>query len=418
MRALPFLALLLCAGPAVAAPQFATIYAFLDGKDGSVPEAVTAGPDGALYGTTSSGGKQDHGTVFKLSPPAVPGAAWMKETLHTFTPDQSGRPFSRVIFDQDTGALLGTASGQEGGQHNGAVFRLAPPAQAGGNWTYTIIHDFTGGDDGEGPFAELTQDPATGTIYGTSEGDPFDHTGLGTVFAFTPNASHTTWTRTLNHVFTGADGADPVSGVALGADGLLYGSTVQGGAGFGTIFSLDPATDALTTLFEPQSASERYVFLGGGAPALSDDGATMYGTSSSGDQTHCKTDRLFACGAVISMPVDGGAPPAVLQKFAGKKTAAPIDGLVWNKTHRVLYGSAYLGLPNICKYQGRQFGCGIVFKLIRKNGQWKYRLIHAFDGTDGQNPGQLTVGSDGTLYGTTFGGGASKAGTVFRIENP
>src|SRR6185312_2115372 len=82
MRALPFLALLLCAGPAVAAPQFATIYAFLDGKDGATPEAVTAGPDGALYGTTSGGGKQDHGTVFKLSPSVVPGAAWTKETLY------------------------------------------------------------------------------------------------------------------------------------------------------------------------------------------------------------------------------------------------------------------------------------------------------------------------------------------------
>ena len=65
-------ALLLWAGPTLAAPQFTTIYSFLDGKDGSVPAAVTAGPDGALYGTTSGGGTQDDGTVFKLSSPAIP----------------------------------------------------------------------------------------------------------------------------------------------------------------------------------------------------------------------------------------------------------------------------------------------------------------------------------------------------------
>lgn len=197
---------------------------------------------------------------------------------------------------------------------------------------------------------------------------------------------------------------------------VLYGATSAGGAGFGTIFSLDPATGVLTTLFAPQSDPERYIF-SGGVPALSDDGATMYGTSSSDDQTHCETDRVFARGAVVSMPVDGSAPPAVLQRIAGKKTAATDDGLIWNKTHTTLYGSAYLGLPNICRYQGRRFGCGIVFKIVRKNGKWKYRLIHAFDGTDGQNPRGLALGDNGTLYGVA-NGGANKAGTVFAISDP
>ena len=414
MKPLSLLILLASIGPALAAPQLTTIYSFKGDADGEDPNAVTVGADGTLYGTTSGGGtKYDEGTIFKLSPPAVPGEAWTKETLYTFKSSQSGRVYSGVTLDMDTGALLGAASGQEGRLHMGAIFRLVPPPGGSGAWTYTVIHDFTGGSDGEFPYQRLMQDPATGTIYGSTQGNLSDEASLGTVFAFAPDAAHKHWTRTLNHVFTGADGSRP-GGVAIGPNGILYGSASDGGAGFGTIFSLDPATAILTTLFEPQSKAERYIFQG--VPVFSDDGSTMYDTSSSGDQTRCDIDHLFECGAVVSMPVDGSAAPSVLQKFVAKKTADSVSGLVWNKAHTALYGSALLGLPNICKYEGRKFGCGTVFKLFRKNGNWKYRLIYAFDGTDGQNPRELTLGRDGALYGTTANGGSSKAGTVFRID--
>jgi uncharacterized repeat protein (TIGR03803 family) len=405
------------AGPALAASQFSTIYAFQGDADGDLPNAVTVGSDGTLYGTTSGGGMKDQGTIFKLSAPAVPGAAWTKETLYAFKPSQSGRPYSRVIFDQDTGALLGAASGQEGGQHMGTIFRLVPPSGKEGEWTYTVIHDFMGGSDGDMPYSDLTQDPATGTVYGASLGNFEIQADLGTVFGFTPNASHTAWTRTLNHVFTGGDGASPKSGVALGTNGVLYGTTAAGGAGNGKIFSLDPATGVLTTLFQSQGGSDPYLFTGG-VPALSEDGLTIFDTSEAGAPTHCNTDRVFVCGTVFSIPADGSTAPTVLAKLAGKKTGEPMAGLIWNRTHTTFYVSTFLGPPNACKFQGRHFGCGAVFKLALRNGKWKYTLVHAFDGADGQNPLELAFGTDGTLYGVAANGGAGKAGTVFAIGNP
>lgn len=229
--------------------------------------------------------------------------------------------------------------------------------------------------------------------------------------------SHTTWTRTLNYAFAGADGAHPSGALALDARGFLYGSTGAGGAGFGTTFSLELATGELKTLFQPQSESQRYIF-SGGPPVLSNDGATMYGTSPDGDQTNCDAATLFVCGAVFSMPADGSSAPAVLKSLVGKNTAYPASGAIWNKTHTALYVSTFFGLPNICRFQERHFGCGTVFKLAAKNGTWKYKLLHAFDHADGQNVGELAIGKDGTIYGVTANGGAGRAGTVFMIQTP
>lgn len=45
-----------------------TLYVFTGGKDGGDPEARVLVHDGALYGTASDGGVNDHGTIFVLSP--------------------------------------------------------------------------------------------------------------------------------------------------------------------------------------------------------------------------------------------------------------------------------------------------------------------------------------------------------------
>lgn len=169
---------------------------------------------------------------------------------------------------------------------------------------------------------------------------------------------------------------------------VLYGATSAGGSGFGTIFSLDPATGVLTTLFAPQLDFERYIF-SAGVPALSDDGATMYGTSSSGDQTHCGTDRVFACGAVVSMPVDGSAPPAASLIMDGNKN---------------LYSTTV---------SGGAYNQGTVFKLAPDG---TLTTVHSFGGTDGADPVSGVIADEvGYLYGVTAQGGAHNFGTVFKL---
>ncbi|HUI84921.1 MAG TPA: choice-of-anchor tandem repeat GloVer-containing protein [Candidatus Binatia bacterium] len=68
-----------------------------------------------------------------------------------------------MTFDV-TGNLYGTTFA-DGPYGQGDVFRLSP---ANGRWTYTSLHDFTGGDDGAMPDGAVVLDSA-GNIYGTTE---------------------------------------------------------------------------------------------------------------------------------------------------------------------------------------------------------------------------------------------------------
>jgi uncharacterized repeat protein (TIGR03803 family) len=59
------------------------------------------------------------------------------------------------------------------------------------------------------------------------------------------------------------------------------------------------------------------------------------------------------------------------------------------------------------------YGCGTVFKITASG---TLTTLHSFDGTDGSYPfAALVQSNDGSLYGTTSGGGTSSLGTVFKI---
>ena len=61
----------------------------------------------------------------------------------------------------------------------GNVFKLTP---SGGGWTYSSLHDFTGGSDGAYPYSNVTFD-AAGNLYGTASGGG---RGVGVVWEITP----------------------------------------------------------------------------------------------------------------------------------------------------------------------------------------------------------------------------------------
>src|ERR1043166_7739257 len=94
------------------------------------PQAeLIQGSDGALYGTTSGGGSNYSGTVFKLN---TDGSGHV--TLHSFT-FGDGRPRARLVEGGD-GVLYGTTP-EGGSNHFGSVFKLN---KDGGG--YIILHSF------------------------------------------------------------------------------------------------------------------------------------------------------------------------------------------------------------------------------------------------------------------------------------
>jgi uncharacterized repeat protein (TIGR03803 family) len=236
---------------------------------------------GALYGTTGGGGSAAAGTVFKLTPPSTGAGAWTESVLYSFCSQANCSDGSgpHGLISDASGALYGTTTA--GGKQDcsrsygcGIVFKLTPPAAAGGSWSESVLHSFTGSDGAE-PFAGLIMD-AAGALYGTSSGG-FGFFDVGTVFRLTPPATAGgAWTESVLY-FSGIDGASPEAGLIMDASGALYG-TAAGGAntscegGCGTVFKtffFSGAPGQPNCVGNSVSAlAQKYVFLTKAAVAL------------------------------------------------------------------------------------------------------------------------------------------------------
>ena len=109
--------------------------------------------------------------------------------------------------------------------------------------------------------------------------------------------------------------------------------------------------------------------------------------------------------------VDSAGIETVLYAFTGGTDGnTPVSGLV-RDADGSLYGTTFGG-GNL-SYCGGQ-GCGVVFKLDQTGNE---TVLYSFTGPDGANPyGNLLRDSAGNLYGTTLSGGPSNAGVVFRVD--
>lgn len=160
--------------------------------DGSFPGAgVVFDQKGNIYGATETGGMKSQncgqygeqlgcGTIFELSPDGHDG--WTESILYRFTDAAHGySPFSTLNIDS-AGNLYGTAVGGTGGGW-GVIFKLAPAQN--GDWTYSVLHNFTDGkDDGAEPYGPMVFDKEGKHLYGTTAyGGTYNG---GIVFEYTP----------------------------------------------------------------------------------------------------------------------------------------------------------------------------------------------------------------------------------------
>jgi uncharacterized repeat protein (TIGR03803 family) len=134
-----------------------------NGKDGINPFAgLVLDSKGNLYSTTGAGGIYGYGTVFELSPGSKGG--WSETVLHSFGAAGDGQypQFSGVAFDK-SGDLYGTTSGG-GSNANGIVFKITPTSGSG--WTESVFFSFDG-TDGNVPQGVIFN--AAGDLYGITQ---------------------------------------------------------------------------------------------------------------------------------------------------------------------------------------------------------------------------------------------------------
>jgi len=315
-----------------------SLYTFKGGSDGATPYSrVIIGPDGSLYGTTSAGGA-GHGTVYQLRRPATACktalCSWIETVLYRFTggADGGGPAFGDLLLDQ-AGNLYGTAG--SGGSHGqGVVFKLTPSQ---GSWTESVLWNFTGGSDGGFPQAGVISDNA-GNLYGTtySGGDHF----AGNVYQLSPSGSG--WTNKNLYSFTGnSDGSSPVGGLAMDAQGNLYGTTPVGGpGGGGTAYELSPSGGAWTfTLLQGFTGYEGPY----DAPTL-DAAGNVYGSSAFTDGS----------GQIFKLtPSAGGWSYTAVHNFNGNDGSAPVGNVIFDANGN-MYGTTA---------EGGSFGDGVVWEI-------------------------------------------------------
>ena len=392
--------------------------------DGAAPRAgVVIGPNGVLYGTTLMGGKQNCltgcGTVYALVPPAAGSSGhWTEKIIHAFdfSVGDGYAPTANLVFGPN-GSLYGTTL--YGGAANvGVVFELKPPlpGAADADWTETILYSFLGSSahDGANPSGTLALGKG-GTIYGsTSSGGLVNATcppaGCGTVFELAPSTEGAPWKETILHNFTGegGEGYGPSSGVIIGKDGGLYGTTCIGGSGGGTVFQLKLADTAginwtIDTIYLFNAPNDGTCPTGGLA---ADTTGALYGTTENGGDQRGGTVFKLTPGTA------GVWNETILHNFGGAGDGnQPMAGLVIGPAGS-LYGTTYVGGLNL-------FCCGTVFRLrppTTAGGRWSetmYNLTY----TDGVFPylGSLAQDKAGRLYGTASAGGSRQAGTVFEV---
>ena len=326
----------------------------------------------------------------------------------------------------------------------GVATAIDSPAQT---FTFTMLVNFNG-TNGAAPQPEGLVQGTDGNLYGTTLGGGAN--GAGTVFKMTPTGRLTTL-----HSFDSADGANPAGALMQARDRNFYGTTQHGGTfDNGTVFKITE-WGTLTTLHSFDNADGSFP----NSRLFQASDGSLYGTAAfGGNLTGCPGN---GCGTVFKITPSGAL--TTLYNFCSQTGctdgAVPFLGLVQGSDGN-FYGATWGGgggnggtifkispegvlttLDSSCPYypfcdgpgflqvvrgmDGNFYGMtaqggnleGTVFKITPEGALTTlYKFCAQIACTDGSTPrGALALGSDGNFYGTTYYGGTSNEGTVFKI---
>ncbi|MGB8011533.1 MAG: choice-of-anchor tandem repeat GloVer-containing protein [Terriglobales bacterium] len=391
---------------------------------------------GNLYGT-AGGGKYNDGAVFELTPNGQGG--WNETVIHSFDPNSTtvhdgAGPEGSLAIDSK-GNLYGTTfSG--GANNNGVVYELSPGTE--GTWTETILYSFGAAASGDGfqPYAGVTLGNTTGTVFygttscgGTSTANSYSgcSNGNGTVYklSYTKPTKTVTggWKESVIYSFASNnanDGFLPQSGLLLNG-GNLYGVTPLGGTGAygvasygvgqGTVYELKPGgsgwtEDVLYNFGATANDAAGPAFM---IPVM-DSKKNIYGTTSYGgpyDGSGTAWELVYSgSGSTYS--------EQVIYSFGAQSNdgCGPQWQIVPGKT-----AGTWFSTTSGCG----EYGAGTFFELTYSpTTGWQETNVHQFTwGNDGGNwypSEELIADKNGNLYGMTSAGGPNTNGVVFEFS--
>ncbi len=359
---------------------------------------LTLDTQGNLFGTTYGGGAKDKGTVFEIAK----GSTHI-QTLASFNGTDGENPYGGVTFDRQ-GNLFGTTA-KGGANDKGTVFEIAKGT------TRIKTVDFFDASNGSYPQSGVTFD-SEGNLFGTTTGGGAQNEsdGHGTVFEIAKGSAAITDLVSFN----GTDGDSPDAGVTFDSRGNLFGTTTKGGAhSRGMVYEIAKGSTHLKILasFNGANGSDPE------AAVAFDSQGNLFGTTAKGGAN----DK----GTVFEIAAPGSSSAAALtpaQASPAKQVSfitvdfftnanetisnepGPHAGVTFDSSGN-LFGTTHSGGTN-------EFGT--VFKIAK--GTTRINTLASFRGTNGGNSDVgMALDRNGNLFGTTQGGGANDAGTVFEI---
>ncbi len=254
---------------------------------------------------------------------------------------------------------------------------------------------------GQSPLASLIQD-RNGNFYGTTSGGGTG--GFGTIFKTSPSGALTT-------LVNFADYSDVCTNLVIGRDGNLYG-TIQGSSNNsstnGKIFRMTPA-GVLTILVNFTGTSGAFHGRQPQSGLIEGSNGDFYGTTERGGASDM--------GTVFKIRTNGtaaGTTFTTLVEFNGTNGSNKEEPSASPKGQGNLMQAAdgnFYGVTQL----GGTFGKGTLFRMTPSG---VLTTLVNFSGSGGMGAfpkGGLFQRADGSFYGTTFSGGASDNGTVYKI---
>jgi uncharacterized repeat protein (TIGR03803 family) len=366
------------------AQTLTTLYDFCNATNylacvnGDTPDHLIQGTDGNFYGGTDSGGTNDYGTFFKITPQGT------LTTIYQYA--LTNGEFGGVDFDLELGGVFYGKELVGGSNHFGSIVTMTTEG------TLTTIYQFSGTNGTpDGSYPERLMQLDDSTLIGTTiEGGT---NNAGTVFKITTAGALTTL-----HQFSGtngvADGSLPVLTVQNGSE--FIGSTELGGTpgSTGTVFEIT-AAGAFNSIHQFTTAE-------GGLPIITIvNGSTFIGTTTSGGSN--------GFGTAFEMTSQGTV--TTFYTFSG--TNGVMDGSSPGLSSVHDSSGAYYGLTK----DGGTNGAGLAFTLSTSG---TLTPVYEFCSVstnclDGSSPDALANLVSGDFYGTTDSGGANDGGTVFKL---
>jgi uncharacterized repeat protein (TIGR03803 family) len=260
--------------------------------------------------------------------------------------------------------------------------------------TLTAVFRFTNPNLGTNPYGSLTM--VNGKLYGLTVSGGEKNQGV--IFSF-DTATHT---YSKLHDFNLPIGSFPQGTLTIGKNGKLYGTTrlggnlaLNGGIGYGTLFSFDPATN----LFARHIDFNHWTGTSPMGIELTATGdGNLWGMTSSGGEFGFGTLFVFepATGIFASRYHFNGINGA---RAEGNHLTLTPDGKLWGITTG-----------------GGLSGMGLIFSY--EPGLYRFTRHHSFSMSTGSNPsGRLLSGTNGKFYGMTASGGSNGVGVIYSFDH-